>query len=200
MNALVKTFLRGLATVLPLVITVYVCWWLLSSSEKIFEDAITYVLPDKYYVNGSGIVAVVLLTFFIGLIMKVSLLSKVFDMFERMIMSFPLVKTIYGGIKDFFEFFSEDNKDSFSKAVFVRMGDSDERLLGLITSQTPEDFLGKNSEGLVAVYLPMSYQIGGFTVFVPKDRIEEVDPTVTDTLRYILTAGVSSSGKKIAQT
>jgi uncharacterized membrane protein len=45
----------------------------------------------------------------------------------------------------------------------------------------------------VGVYLPMSYQIGGYTVFVPRSSVERIEMSVEDAMRFVLTAGMSSS-------
>ena len=45
-------------------------------------------------------------------------------------------------------------------------------------------------EDLVAVYLPMSYQIGGYTIYLPRSRVIETDLTVEQAMRIVLTGGV----------
>ena len=49
-------------------------------------------------------------------------------------------------------------------------------------------------DDLVSVYLPMSYQIGGFTVYVPSDHVKTIDMDVEDAMRLVLTAGLSNNG------
>jgi uncharacterized membrane protein len=62
---------------------------------------------------------------------------------------------------------------------------------------TREDFSslpGKlGASDTVGVYLPMSYQIGGYTVFLPRSAIEPIDMSVEDAMRFTLTAGMSSA-------
>ncbi len=47
-------------------------------------------------------------------------------------------------------------------------------------------------ESLVAVYLPMSYQIGGYTLYLPRDRIQPTDLTVEAAMRIVLTGGLQN--------
>jgi uncharacterized membrane protein len=69
-------------------------------------------------------------------------------------------------------------------------------LMGLVTRDSFADLPeGIGDETTVAVYLPMSYQLGGFTAMVPKDRIQPVDLKVDEAMQFVLTAGVSSEGK-----
>jgi uncharacterized membrane protein len=75
----------------------------------------------------------------------------------------------------------------------------DNKDVGLIGFITREDFkdLPKNlgDKDKVAVYLPMSYQVGGFMVIVPKSRITIVDMSIEEAMKFALTAGLST-GKK----
>ena len=65
--------------------------------------------------------------------------------------------------------------------------------MGLVTRKQFADLReGIGEEGEVAVYFPMSYQIGGFTLIMPKDRIQPVDMTMDQAMRFALTAGVTS--------
>ena len=55
---------------------------------------------------------------------------------------------------------------------------------------------GIGDDQTVAVYLPMSYQLGGFTLMVPKDKITPVDMKVDQAMQFVLTAGVSAENKE----
>ncbi len=78
----------------------------------------------------------------------------------------------------------------------VAIGDENTRLMGLVTRESFDDLPeGIGDDQTVAVYLPMSYQLGGFTIMVPKDKIHPVDMTVDRAMQFLLTAGVSAEGK-----
>ena len=76
----------------------------------------------------------------------------------------------------------------------VTIAGTDTRLIGLVTREDfenlPSGIDDKNSESM-AVYLPMSYQMGGFTVFVPKKNVTPVDMSIEEAMRFALTAAVS---------
>ena len=105
----------------------------------------------------------------------------------------PLVKSVYRATKDFVEYFSGDEEGKFNQVVLVRHPDLKFALLGFITR---EDFssLPFGREDEVAVYLPLSYQIAGYTIFVPKDWCEPVDMPFEDAVRLILTAAMTRRG------
>jgi len=80
--------------------------------------------------------------------------------------------------------------------VAVSLG-SDVRLVGFLTR---EDASGlpdglASADDVVGVYLPMSYQIGGFTVFVPKAAVHPLAMSVEDAMRFTLTAAMSGPHK-----
>ena len=71
------------------------------------------------------------------------------------------------------------------------------RLMGLVTREDFTDLpKGISDEQSVAVYLPMSYQLGGFTVIVSRDKIRSVDMKVDQAMQFVLTAGVSAESKE----
>jgi uncharacterized membrane protein len=64
------------------------------------------------------------------------------------------------------------------------------RLIGFITQEHANTLGIGGGDDLVAVYLPMSYQIGGYTVYLPRSKITETDLTVEQAMRIVLTGGV----------
>ena len=73
----------------------------------------------------------------------------------------------------------------------------DVRVLGFVTrdefSDMPENMVSTDS---VAVYLPMSYQIGGYTVYVPRSRLTFIDMPREQAMRLAVTAGIKQSKKQ----
>ena len=111
---------------------------------------------------------------------------------DRLIGRIPIVKTVYGAIRDLMQLFptSTDARDLRS-VVVVRLGNI--RVLGFITrDDLPELEALAGGTDLVAVYLPMSYQIGGLTIYLPKDQCEILDMPVETAMRRVITAGMSS--------
>jgi uncharacterized membrane protein len=62
-------------------------------------------------------------------------------------------------------------------------------VIGFVTDDSPQHFASEHHKQ-VAVYVPMSYQVGGFTLLVPQELIEPIDIPVKDAMRYVLTAGI----------
>jgi len=191
MKAIGKTFLKGLFVVIPITITVYVLYALGAASESMLAPWIRKLIPDPYYIPGIGIAVILAAVLLIGALMNVWILRGFFRLFERLLDHIPLVKTLYGSVKDLMSFFPSGDEKRAEKVVMVRMPGSDMKLLGLLTRDTFADLpKGIGTSDTVAVYLPMSYQIGGFTVMVPRSSIEPIDMSFEDAMRFAVTAGI----------
>jgi len=79
-------------------------------------------------------------------------------------------------------------KSELERVVLVEFGPG--RVMGFVTQEHATLPGIGTDEDLVAVYLPMSYQIGGYTVYLPKNRIEPTDLSVEAAMRIVLTGGL----------
>ncbi len=192
-----KLFLQGLIAILPVALTIYALYWLAVSAESILGKAIRLIIPEKFYLPGMGILAGIFVILSIGILLKLWLFRKIFQWGEKIIKKLPLIKFFYSSIRDLTDFFdSSENKD-FNKVVMITLVEDDIKIMGLVTR---EDFKGLPEEiykdDKVAVYLPWSYQVGGFTVMVSKSKLEPIELSVDQALRFMLTAGVSTENEK----
>jgi len=192
MNTLGKLFLKGLAVVIPAVLTLAILWWMAKGAEQILGGMMLRVLPEGWYIPGMGVVSGVAITILIGLLTHVILFQKLFAFGDEILNRLPLVKTIYSAIKDFIGYFSPDSSKAMSKVVLVKIPGQDFEQLGFVTR---EDFsrlpLKLTIDEPIAVYLPMSYQIGGYTLFLPRSSLTAVDMSFEEGMKLVLTGAVS---------
>jgi uncharacterized membrane protein len=194
MRLIWSTLFKGLAAVLPVGLTVYLVYWLAVTIEGVLRPLIMALMPDRWYWPGMGLIAGMVLLFFIGLAVNAWLVRKLLQLGGDLVSRIPVVKSVYSSLRDFMEFFSvpQQRKD-LQTVVMVNFGDA--RLIGFLTAENIQDLPGTSvSEETVAVYLPMSYQIGGYTAYLPRSRVEPLDITVEDAMRRVLTAGL---GKRV---
>lgn len=149
-------------------------------------------LPWLRYYPGMGLVLAVGLMFLFGLLLNAYLFKQFYLFAETSMQRIPVIKSIYGASKDFLGYFSSVRRRQMSQVVLVRMqGNDEKKLLGLVTRESFEDLPNQiGGKDHVAVYLPMSYQIGGYTLILPRDQVEPVDMSIEDCLRFVLTAGI----------
>lgn len=192
MRYIANIFLKGLGAALPIALTLYLIFWLVSLLENSLRPVIELVLPNESYVTGMGFIAGLVLIFLFGLLIEAWVVRRVLEMAEDLLRRIPLIKTIYGGLRDFMDYFARMKESKEMKKV-VSVSIAGTQLIGFLTGETSDSLPGAQSlQGLVSVYLPMSYQIGGYTIYVPKDVIFPIDLPVEDAMRLVLTAGLSS--------
>jgi uncharacterized membrane protein len=194
-RAIGRIFVTGLLTVLPVVMTVYFAVWLLRLMEEFFGKQVDWLLPEGMYRTGMGIALAILVVFGVGLLMHAYVFRRLFDFFEKVLLEIPLIRSVYGALRDLLGLFAE-HKEPALQVVAVRFGGGDTamRLLGFVTRADFADVAkGLGGDGDVAVYLPMSYQIGGYTVFVPRSTLSPVDMSREDAMKFILTAGLQNA-------
>jgi len=191
MRRLWNTFLKGLVAVLPVTLTVYLVYWLGSTAESILSGPLRALLPEDWYWPGLGLVVGFLLVLLVGVLVNAYVVRYLLRIGESFLARIPIVKTIFGAFKDITQFLPAGGKErDLKRVVLWRFGSA--HLVGFVTEEhiSPRLF-GGNADGIVAVYFPMSYQIGGYTVLLPKSRVEPLDMSVEAAMRFTLTAGMS---------
>ena len=177
-----RTILDGILTVLPLAVTVYALWWLGSSAEGLLGNWIKHILgwaaPEgktgaDLYVPGMGVAAGFVVLIVVGILARLWIAQKLLAVSDRIFARIPLAKTIYGSVKDLLSVFSQQRK-SFSNVAFLKIPGTPYKILGMVTREDFSD-VPQVAGDQVSIYLPMSYQIGGFTFMVPKSHLETVD-------------------------
>ena len=188
-----KTLITGFITIIPVVLTLYLLYWIAVASEEVMGNALRYVLRDDFYFPGMGMLVGVVVIFIVGLMMNAYLVRKLFGFGELLLYRLPLVNLIYRAFRDLFDFLSP-GKEGLGQVVAVTLNNME--LVGFVTQEDqmrmPPSF---RDRGCVLVYLPMSYMVGGYTVLIPRDELRPLQMTREEAMRFVLTAGIT--GKKI---
>lgn len=186
-----SAMLRGLVVVLPIGLTVWLLWWLGSSAESLLRQPILLLLPEEAYVPGMGIVAGLALLVVAGTLMNALIARRLLAAWEAFLDRIPVVKTIYGAFRDFTKLLPASGKRrDLKRVVMASFGEA--RLIGFVTRDDASELgIVRPEDDLVAVYFPMSYQVGGYTALLPRARVEPLDLPVESAMRLVLTGGLS---------
>lgn len=187
-----RVFLKGLFAVLPLAVTIYLIVWLATTFESLFQPLLSRLLPDNYYVPGMGVGMGLIGVFVVGLMLQAWFMQRLWQWGEKLLDRMPLVRQVYGMLKQLVDYLGGDEQPEGSTVVMVRVGEPPVRLLGLVTSNEVDYGPQDVDEHLVAVFLPWSYQVGGFTVYVPHAAVEKLELSREQALRLAISAGVSA--------
>ncbi len=193
------TFLRGLGVVLPIALTLYLVVWSVRAAEALMKPLALLLMPRSFdYVPGSGLLLALGLIYATGLLVQLFVIEWLVRLGQRILERTPLVKSVYSALNDFTSYFSRRPSESVSRVVNVELVEG-VSLVGFVTDPDPAALRAPGDpDDRVAVYLPMSYQLGGFTVLLPRDRLRPLDLGVEDAMRRVLTAGVGGRGEASA--
>ncbi len=193
MKSLTNILMKGLAAVLPIGLTLYVIWWLVRTIEAQMRGLLTLIVPPEHYRPGMGILVGLLLLFAVGSVVNAYIVRRAISVWDEFLERIPLVKTVYSAFRDIARLLpSGQGKRDLQSVVIWHVGDA--RLLGFVTRDNlPE--LEKQAGGvdLVAVYFPLSYMLGGLTVYLPKHAVERIDMPVEAAMRLAITGGMATT-------
>jgi uncharacterized membrane protein len=214
-------FVKGFLVTLPILATLAIVRWLWGNFESFLGEPLRSLTGEGgpearglwryfHYYPGMGTVTLLLLILIVGLALNSwvmrGLLNAIGDLLDRI----PLIKSIYGSVRDLTEFFSSRDGKIASQVVMVQVTppgtpgissvsespNTSVEMVGLLTrddfSDMPPGFAGKD---MIAVYIPFSYALGGYTMIVPRSRVRIVNMGIEDAMRFAITAGMTGRGE-----
>jgi uncharacterized membrane protein len=191
MKPFTRTFLKGLIAIIPLILTLYLLLWLAGTAESVLGNIFKFFFPESWYIKGVGFVLGLAVAYFFGGFLETRTFLQMFNSFEKVVIKIPVIKSIYSTIRDFISLFSSEQKGKFKQVVLVNVPSGNGQQIGFITVSNVEGLSHKViGNDQIAVYLPLSYAIGGNTVILSKENVVEIDMSIEDALRFIATAGI----------
>jgi len=177
LTKLINYFLKGLLVVLPFAITYSIIKSIVISLDKFVDVGVPAV----------GFLIVIVSVTVLGWIGSSILTKPLFGLLDDILSHIPFVKIIYTSVKDFMEAFVGDKK-KFNNPVLIKWSEGVYKP-GFVTQ---DDLSALNLPGLVAVYCPHSYAFSGNLFLVEKDRVKPMEGNSTDTMKFIVSGGVTS--------
>jgi uncharacterized membrane protein len=192
-----KIFLKGLAFFLPIALTVGILVWGFGTLEGLLQRPLQWLLPSALRFPGMGIILGIIAIYLLGLATHERFLGFLFSWVESLLAKLPLFSVIYENIKELTEFLSGAKDDQLERVVLVDMG-NELSLIGFVTRQDSgfADNSETGNENLLAVFLPMSYQMGGYTLYLPESRLTTLEISTQEAMQRILTADISGGRAK----
>lgn len=199
MGILTRFFWRGMIVVLPVTLSVYLLIVVLTKAEGLFGRLIKNLFGPDLYIPGSGIVVTILLMIIVGGLVSNFITGSVINFFIKQFERVPLIKVIYNPLRDLMSLFAGSGQEEMKKVVMVDLGNNGMKSIGLVTREEFDDLpAGTLSPDMVAVYIPMSYMLGGFTTLIPRDRVQEVDIPVERAIKLAITGWIKAEKNGIS--
>jgi len=162
-------------------------------------DATLLLLPEGYrpedllgfHVPGMGIVLVTIVVFLTGVVVANLFGRKLVLGWERVLARIPLVRSIYSSVKQVAETMLSGSGKSFHKVVMVEYPRREVWTLAFITGKSWDVAQQKTGGVLVSIYVPTTPNpTSGFFLMVPQKDIIELDISVDEGLKMIISMGV----------
>ncbi len=188
-----KYFITGLLVLVPLVITV----WVLSTLINTLDQSLLLLpenwRPKAYFgleIPGLGALLTLLIIFITGVVATNIFGQQLISLWEALLSRVPVVKSIYSSVKQVSDTLFSDSGNAFRKAVLVQYPREGAWTIAFITG-APGDDVSKHLKGeFVSVYVPTTPNpTSGFFLMLPKKDIIELEMTVDQALKYIISMG-----------
>ncbi len=178
MKQLLKYFLRGLVLVAPIGITLYICYIVFVTIDRL--------LPTP--IPGAGFLITVAAVTLFGFLASNLLARSVLSLVEKLLERLPFVRLLYSSTKDLLNAFVGE-KRRFDKPVLVSLEPNGSvKAFGFLTQESL-DLIGV--PGHSAVYLPQSYNFAGQVLVVPNTQVTLLGAPSSDVMAFIVSGGVS---------
>tara|TARA_Y100000590_G_C15250384_1_gene837266 strand:+ start:66 stop:680 length:615 start_codon:yes stop_codon:yes gene_type:complete len=185
-------FIAGIVVLIPIGITVYLTFFIISISSKILPKEINpnHYLP--YDIPGLEILITIILITLIGWLSLSFIGRKFLDYFNNFLKKIPILRTIYGAIGQMTETFTKTDK-SKKNVVLVEYPRKGSWAVGFATAENSGDISNKTKQNLVNVFIPTTPNpTSGFLLMFPKDEVIYLDLTFEEASKFIVSAGTSN--------
>lgn len=129
-----------------------------------------------------------------GLTVRTSLGRQFVETLEGSIQSLPVVGTLYGALRRASEMLADDGEERFQSVKLVEFPGDDIYVIGFETGGSPESVRTVAGEDVVTLFLPLAPNpvTGGFLSYVPQNRVHEVEMSVEEAVRTLVTSGIAA--------
>lgn len=191
-NARMRNYLlTGILVTAPITITVWLSWQIL----QFFDRTVRGLMPPDWYPDIS-IPGLGLLVVFLGLILVGALTAGLVGRFfvrtsERILNNMPVVRSVYGAIKQILETVLQNKATAFRQVVLIEYPRKGIWALGFVSGATRGEVQRKLDRELVNVFLPTTPNpTSGFLLFVPTDDVRVMNMTIEEGIKLVVSGGI----------
>lgn len=194
-------FLTGLLVTAPIGVTVALVWWLVNYVDQVVIPLIPDALnPDVYFkesfgieggIPGLGLIIVVVTLTLVGALAAGILGRWLLGLSESILNRMPVVRSLYSAVKQLLETIVRDQSQTFNNAVLVQYPRPGVWAVAFVTTETKGELKRRLGGGYVNVFLPTTPNpTSGFLLFVPREEVIELDMSVEEAVKMVISAGI----------
>ena len=197
-----KYFITGLLVLVPLFITV----WVISGLVGMMDQSL-FLLPETWRpkaqlgleIPGMGAILTLLIIFFTGVIATNFFGKRLILVWEALLARVPVVKSIYASVKQVSDTLFSDSGNAFRQAVLVQFPRPGAWTIAFVTGKPGGDVANHLSGDYLSVYVPTTPNpTGGYFLMLPRADVVELDMSVDEALKYIISMGVVAPPTKLS--
>ncbi len=191
------SFLTGLVVIAPIGLTVWLIWTVAGWVDSwVLPFVPVWLRPDQYVglnIRGIGVLAFLIFTILVGWMAKGLIGRSMIRWGESLVENLPVVRSVYKGLKQIAETVFAQSDTSFDKACLVEYPRKGIWAIAFISTSAKGEIDTKVpvDQSKTAVFLPTTPNpTSGFLLFVPKSDIIELDMSVEDAAKLVISAGL----------
>jgi len=188
-------FFTGLVLLSPLAVTLIAFVWLVSQVGGSFRNLLFTWIPDSWQHftllwDLLFTAIVVLLITALGILSRWVLGRYFGGVAERFIQGIPGIGSLYNMVKQIVQTFSGEHRAAFSKVVLIEFPRAGCYAIAFLTNHSGGEASARTGEDLVSVFVPTTPNpTGGYLLLLPRARVVELDMSVRDGMKFIISGG-----------
>ena len=188
-------FLTGIVVTAPLGLTIY----LAIIFVNFFDNKLRDLIPIQYHydkilpipIPGIGLIVVFLLLTFVGFLTAGLIGRYILKLGERIIQRLPIIRSVYGALKQIFETVLASSSKSFREVVLVEYPRKGIWAIGFITGDTKGEVQINTKDEMVNVFLPTTPNpTSGFLLFIPSKDLIVLEMNVEEGIKMVISGGI----------
>lgn len=191
------SFLTGLVVIAPIGLTLWLIWTVAGWVDSwVLPFVPVWLRPDQYVglnIRGIGVLAFLIFTILVGWLAKGIIGKSLIKWAESIVQNLPVVRSVYKGLKQIAETVFAQSEASFDKACLVEYPRTGIWAIAFISTSAKGEIDSKlpHDTGKTAVFLPTTPNpTSGFLLFLPKSDVIELDMSVEDAAKLVISAGL----------
>ena len=181
-----RSFISGVAIIVPLILTFIVLGALLSFFDEWIQPIFRTILGTE--IPGLGLIFTLVIILFTGALTRNFLGRKLLHYWDKVLLHIPIVKNVYGAIKQVFSTFASDKPSSFKHVVLFEYPSEGLWSVGFENARTTDS---ENIKTWVHVFVMTAINpAGGFLIMVPEEKVKRVNVPVESAVKLIVSGGI----------
>ncbi len=197
------SFLTGIVVIAPVGLTVWLVWTLVGWVDSVVLPLVPYNLRPEHYIGinlrGVGVIFFLFFTIFVGWVAKGLIGKSLIRVAESLVARMPVVRSIYSAVKQIAETVFAQSERSFEKACLIEYPRKGIWAIGFISTDARGEIVTRAGTGgeLLSIFLPTTPNpTSGFLLFLPREDVIELDMTLEDAAKLVISAGLVYPGQK----